>query len=279
MEGFRGDRSICGGDHFSTPAHFVFINMKGSNLFKENSMSDHVDVQVEGGGSSAGPAESAGSDREHRFDRYGPQGMTNGELLRCVLGPGGGPCAAEVASRLVARYPELGLLAAERPASLVHGFGLGPARTTRLLAAFELGFRAARPPRRAGLTVRSPADVHPVLREEFRGLDRERFLALYLDTRHRLMAAETVSVGSLNASLVHPREVFKPAVAMSAAAVIVAHNHPSGDPSPSGDDLDLTARLDRCGDLLGIALLDHLVAGDEEIISIREYGWPENPRN
>ena len=126
-------------------------------------------------------------------------------------------------------------------------------------------------------TVRRPEDLHALLHEEFRGLDRERFLGLYLDTRHRLAAVETVSVGSLNASLVHPREVFKPAVAMSAAAVIVAHNHPSGDAGPSGDDLDLTARLDRCGDLLGIALLDHLVVGSSDIISIREYGWPTPP--
>ncbi len=88
---------------------------------------------------------------------------------------------------------------------------------------------------------------------------------------------ETVSIGSLNASLVHPREVFKPAVALSAAAVIVAHNHPSGNARPSGDDLELTARLDRCGELLGVALLDHLVVGDTEVTSIREYGWPTGP--
>ena len=116
-----------------------------------------------------------------------------------------------------------------------------------------------------------------MLRDEFRGLDRERFIALYLDARHRVRALETVSTGSLNASLVHPREVFKPAIALSAAAVIVAHNHPSGDPRPSGDDLELTGRLDRCGELLGIALLDHLVVGDADITSIREYGWPGVP--
>jgi DNA repair protein RadC len=219
---------------------------------------------------------SAG-DRERRWDRFGPAGWSDRELVGCVLGPGGRVPADEVAHRLLASFPELGLLAAERPATLTRRFGLGPVRSSRLLAAFELGFRARGPVRRAGFVVRRPQDVHPLLKEEFRGLDRERFLALYLDTRHRVAAIETVSIGSLNASLVHPREVFKPAVAMSAAAVVVAHNHPSGDPDPSGDDLELTARLDRCGDLLGIALLDHLVVGDEEIISIREYGWPESP--
>jgi DNA repair protein RadC len=225
-------------------------------------------------GDPAVPGSDANRDREWRWSRYGPSGLTNGELITSVLGPGGPATAAETATRLLASFSGLGALAAERPAALAREFGLGPTRAARLLAAFELGFRAGGPPRRAGFAVRSPADVHPLLREEFRGLDRERFLALYLDTRHRIQAAETVSIGSLNASLVHPREVFKPAVAMSAAAVIVAHNHPSGDARPSGDDIDLTARLDRCGDLLGIALLDHLVVGDGEIISIREYGWP-----
>ena len=244
-------------------------------MFKYNDMGSKIDVLPH----RVNPRDAAMTrDQDRRLDRFGPSGWTDGELLRCVLEPGDDASAGEAARRLLEAYPALGSLAAERTASLVHGFGLGRARAVRLLAAFELGLRAAGPPRRAGFTVRGPADVHPLLQEEFRGLDRERFLALYLDTRHRLLAAETVSVGSLNASLVHPREVFKPAVAMSAAAVIVAHNHPSGDPRPSRDDLDLSARLDRCGDLLGIALLDHLVAGDEEIISIREYGWPENPR-
>jgi len=209
--------------------------------------------------------------------RYGPEVLSDEELVGEVLGPGGAVAAQEAARGLMSIYPHLGDLAAERPAVLVHGRGLGPVRATRLMAAFELGFRAVRPTGTPHPTVRRPEDLQTLLREEFRGLDRERFLGLYLDTRHRLTAVETVSVGSLNASLVHPREVFKPAVAMSSAAVIVAHNHPSGDPSPSGDDLDLTARLDRCGDLLGIALLDHLVVGDRDIISIREYGWPAPP--
>ena len=104
---------------------------------------------------------------------------------------------------------------------------------------------------------------------------REAFLALYLDSRHRpLAAAYVVSVGSVNASLVHPREVFRPAVEVGAVAMIVAHNHPSGDPRPSADDLELTKRLAGCGELMGIALLDHLVMGEGETVSVREHGWP-----
>ena len=104
---------------------------------------------------------------------------------------------------------------------------------------------------------------------------RESFIAVYLDSRHRPLAAPyVVSVGSINASLVHPREVFRPAVEVGAVALLVAHNHPSGDPSPSTDDLALTARLDKAADIMGIALLDHIIFGDSENTSIRETGWP-----
>ena len=201
------------------------------------------------------------------------RGLPDAELLTRVLGPGR-PEAGEVARGLLERWGNPAGLAGQHPAALACAAGLGPARTARLLAALELGRRAVLPAVAERLTVRRPEDLHSLLRREFAGLDRERFLALYLDTRHRVAALETVSVGSLNASLVHPREVFRAAVAMGAAAVIVAHNHPSGCAQPSGDDLELTARLDRCGELLGIALLDHLVAGGDEVTSIREYGWP-----
>lgn len=225
-----------------------------------------------------GPASWTQECRE-RLLRIGPAGLSAAELLTCVLGSGGGVPAGRLARQLMDSYGSLGHLAAESVTVLQRRFGLGPVRAGRLMAAFELGQRALRPCLAEGLIVRGPGDLHPVLRDEFRGLDRERFLALYLDTRHRVLAIETVSLGSLNASLVHPREVFKPAVNMSAAAVIVAHNHPSGCCRPSADDLDLTARLARVGKLLGITLVDHLVAGFEEITSIREFGWPAGDRD
>jgi DNA repair protein RadC len=122
-----------------------------------------------------------------------------------------------------------------------------------------------------------------ILKGTFKADSKEQFVVVFLDARHRTMAEpQVVSVGSLNASLVHPREVFGPALAIRAAAIVVAHNHPSGDLTPSGDDLELTQRLDQAGELLGIALLDHLIVnvGDihgtvpMETLSIREYGWP-----
>ncbi|MBU8870506.1 MAG: DNA repair protein RadC [Gemmatimonadales bacterium] len=221
-----------------------------------------------------GVAPGGDPDRSSRFLRFGAEALSELELLSWVLGPGGVIKSDEAARRLLERYGSLANLAKARPGALRKGLGLGPVRTGRLLAALELGLRASTPVARTGIVVNRPEDLHELLYQEFRGLDRERFVALYLDTRHRLQEMETVSVGSLNASLVHPREVFKQAVIVSAAALIVAHNHPSGCARPSGDDLDLTCRLDRCGELLGISLLDHLVVGEQEIISIREYGWP-----
>lgn len=230
-----------------------------------------VTVQENAAAEAAAVADAA--EIGERLRRFGPRALSDAELLSWVLAPGRIAGAAGEARNLLARHA-LADLAAMPAAVLAKAGGLAPARARKLVAALELGRRATRPAVVTGLLVRRPEDLAGVLRDEFRGLDRERFIALYLDARHRVRALETVSVGSLNASLVHPREVFKPAIALSAAAVIVAHNHPSGDPRPSGDDLELTSRLDRCGELLGIALLDHLVVGDADITSIREYGWP-----
>jgi DNA repair protein RadC len=194
--------------------------------------------------------------------------------LALVLGPGGPTPAAVLAQQLLHRFADLRGIARGGADALGTVPGLGKARAMRLVAALELGRRMAADPGRTRLLVRGPADVADLLAHELRGRDREHFLGLYLDARHRVAAVRTISIGTLDASLVHPREVFLPAVGMQAAAVIVAHNHPSGCARPSGDDLELTRRLARCGALLGIELLDHLVVGDTEIVSIREYGWP-----
>jgi DNA repair protein RadC len=212
--------------------------------------------------------------RNHRWLSAGPRQLTDQELLEVLLASGGRIPAAVTAASLLSRYGSLGALAQLDPVVLGRQPGVGFSRATRLAAAFELAHRRDMMENPALISVRSPADVVPFLRESFRECDREHFLVLHLDTRHRILATETVSIGCLNATIVHPREVFSRAVTRSVAAVIVAHNHPSGCAEPSRDDLELTSRLDACGRLLGIELLDHLVIGHTDYTSIREYGWP-----
>jgi DNA repair protein RadC len=120
--------------------------------------------------------------------------------------------------------------------------------------------------------VRGPDDVIALIGKRLRAEGREHFLVILLNARHEAMAVETVSIGSLNASIVHPREVFRPAVIASAASIVVAHNHPSGDPEPSEEDLSITRRLVQVGELLGIDLLDHIVVAKRGTVSLRARG-------
>jgi DNA repair protein RadC len=151
--------------------------------------------------------------------------------------------------------------------------GVGPAGAARLLACLEMSRRASAWPASARPTVSTAADVAAICGTQLRGLDREHFWALALNTKNQLLRMVEVSVGSLNASIVHPRELYKEAVRVSAASIVVVHNHPSGDPTPSGADLQLTRRLARAGDVLGIELIDHVVVGDGgAFVSIREMG-------
>lgn len=151
-------------------------------------------------------------------------------------------------------------------------FGLGPASARRLQAAFSLGralLSVRRPTRRL---LRSPRAVFELLLPHASGLEQETFWSLLLDGKQRLKRLVPVSSGTLTASLVHPREVFRSAVREAAAAVIVAHNHPSGDPEPSSEDLAVTERLRQAGSILGIPLLDHVVMGEGSFVSLRERG-------
>jgi DNA repair protein RadC len=140
----------------------------------------------------------------------------------------------------------------------------------RLAAAFELARRVERARLPSRVRIDNAAAVQRELAAEVRGLERETFYALLLDGKHHLKRREVVSVGSLTSSLVHPREVFRTAVAGGAAALVCAHNHPSGDPEPSAEDLEVTRRLVQAGRLLGIALLDHVIVGDGRYVSLRE---------
>lgn len=151
--------------------------------------------------------------------------------------------------------------------------GVGPAAAARVLACLEISRRAACWKASRRPTVSTPEDVVELCAAQLRGLDREHFWGLALNTKNHLLRMVEVSIGSLNASIVHPRELFKDAVKVSAASMVVVHNHPSGDPSPSGADIQLTRRLVKAGDVLGIEVLDHVIIGDGgEHSSLRDLG-------
>jgi DNA repair protein RadC len=122
--------------------------------------------------------------------------------------------------------------------------------------------------------VRDSTDTANALRPFFAGLDREQFLVCCLDAKHAIIGVNVVSIGSLSLCIVHPREVFKPAILLNSSAIICAHNHPSGDPSPSPEDRQLTTRLRQAAELLGITLLDHIILGDGQTHSFADQGWP-----
>jgi len=197
---------------------------------------------------------------------------TNQELLTRVLG-GDGVRGARIAGRFLEQFGSLRALAGASGAELRRVAGAGEDDAARLEACIELGRRLGygRPIRRQ--RVQGPADVARLLMPVLRDADREHFVAVLLSTKNHVLDVVTVSVGSLSASIVHPREVWKPAIQASAAAVIVAHNHPTGVASPSPEDIELTRRLAQCGELIGIRLLDHVIVGDGTYESLKEGGY------
>jgi DNA repair protein RadC len=190
------------------------------------------------------------------------------ELVSVVVG--GGEGSREKAERLFERYGTVSTLASQDVESLMSIDGIGRASAFRLLAAMELGRRLFR--RRNGRTIRGPADVAGLLVGEIGWLDREQFVILILDSKNGVVGVETVTVGGLNSSIVSAREVFKPVIVRNGASLILAHNHPSGNPKPSPEDVVVTERLARSGEILGISVLDHLIIAGNEFISLREEG-------
>ena len=150
--------------------------------------------------------------------------------------------------------------------------GIGPAKATDVLAAFELAKRLADSKMEYQGVVNSPRDAAQMVLRELSLEDKEHFMIIMLNTKHRVIAKKVISIGHLHASLVHPREMFKEAIKRSSAAVILVHNHPSGDLTPSQDDLTTTDRLREVGEILGIEVLDHIIVGDNRYLSFREQG-------
>jgi DNA repair protein RadC len=199
-----------------------------------------------------------------RLRRLGPRALSLHELLSVLVGSGGSSGhAGAIAEQILDRgRGEVRGLARLSPEMLEAIPGVGPAVASRVAAALELGRRAAAQPSQQGERIRGPADVHDCLGPALRDLPHEEFHALLLNTQHRVIREVLITRGILDASLIHPREVFRPAVAEGAAAVILVHNHPSGDPTPSAEDRAVTRQLVDAGQALGIPVLDHVVIGD-----------------
>jgi DNA repair protein RadC len=198
-----------------------------------------------------------------------PESLTDAALLGVLIGESD----LAGASELLERHPIPDGLWRVSAEDLTDLCGVGPAGAARVLACLEMSRRASSWSSARRPTISTPEDVVALCSAQLRGADREHFWALALNTKNQLVKMVEVSVGSLNASIVHPRELFRDAVRASAAAVVVVHNHPSGDPTPSGADIQLTRRLVKAGDVLGIEVLDHVVIGDGgEHASLRDMG-------
>ena len=215
-----------------------------------------------------------------RLAAEGPEKLKSSELLAILLRTGTrGASALEIGRELIARYRTLDRLSRASIKDLCEVRGVGPDKAVTLVAAFSLARQMAREIREESPTLDTPERIADLLREDNRTYEVENFQVILLNTRRKLIRVERISQGTLDTILVHPREVFKPAIAASAAAVVLAHNHPSGDPTPSEADIKVTRDLIRAGQLLKIDVLDHVILGratqdrPRDYLSLRELGY------
>jgi len=209
-----------------------------------------------------------------RLQKFGVEALSAQEILALILGRGiAGESVMVTAQRLLSQFGSLKGIASASVEELSQVKGIGIAKASQIKAAFELANRlegyseaGSRP------VVKTPDDVVGLVRGRLKGKKKEYFLALLLDTRNQLIKVAEISVGSLEGSLVHPREVFKEAISATAASVVFAHNHPSGDPTASEDDIGLTKRLAEVGEIVGIDVLDHIIIGDKNFLSLKREG-------
>jgi DNA repair protein RadC len=206
-----------------------------------------------------------------RLLKLGSEALSAQEILALVLGRGTrGESVMMTSQKLLSRFGNLKGVANASVEELMQTKGIGPAKATQIKAALEFSRRLeADASDKPKPILKSPEDVAAEVRSQLKGKKKEHFLVLCLDTRNRLMNYRLVSMGSLDTSIVHPREVFKEAISSCAASVIFAHNHPSGDPEPSKEDVELTKRLSRAGEIVGIDVLDHIIVCDEGFVSLK----------
>ncbi|MDF2648058.1 MULTISPECIES: DNA repair protein RadC [unclassified Paenibacillus] len=209
-----------------------------------------------------------------RMLQYGAGALSHEELLAILLRTGTvSESALRLAGRILSESGGLRSLVDMSKDQLTQIKGIGDAKALQIQAGIELGRRLAKSAFAERVTIRSPKDIADLVSEDLRYLQKEHFVCLFLNTKNHLLAQETLSMGSLNASIVHPREVFRAAIKRSSASIICVHNHPSGDPTPSPEDIQLTHRLMEAGTIIGIEVLDHVIIGDQRFISLKEQGF------
>ena len=207
-----------------------------------------------------------------RLLEAGPSTLSDGELLALLLGIGSREkTAVELAGEVISEAGGLHGLYDVNAHELMEVNGIGEAKACIILAAVELGRRIGQVRNPGRPMISSPADVDRLLRGRIANLDRENFVVVLLNTKNEVIGTPLISVGTLSASLVHPREVFKPAIRASAASVVLAHNHPSGKVELSSEDREVTRRLVESAKILGIEVLDHVIVGDG-YYSMKEHG-------
>ena len=209
-----------------------------------------------------------------RLVELGAEALSAQEILALILGRGiRGESVMVTAQRLLSEFGSLKGISTASVEELSKVKGIGIAKATQLKAVFELSKRLeGYPDKGIKAVIKTPEDVVGQVKSKLKDKKKEHFLTLLLDTRNRLIEIVPISIGSLDASIVRPREVFKEAISSSAASVILVHNHPSGDPQPSEDDIKLTKRLAAVGELMGIEVLDHIIVGDKEYLSLKGKG-------
>jgi DNA repair protein RadC len=204
---------------------------------------------------------------------HGAAALGDNELVALVLGSGHRRLdALAVANELLAARDGVHGLSRSSAADLARASGIGPARAAQLLAAVELGRRTLTHAPRTRVQLLTPRDTVAYLMPAFGGRPVEQFGLVLLDTKYRVLRTTVLAIGTLNTTVVQPRDVFREAALGSAAAIVAFHNHPSGDPSPSPDDVELTGRLAAAGVLMGIDLVDHVILGDARYCSFKEMG-------
>jgi len=208
-----------------------------------------------------------------RLLHYGASSLSTAELLAIILRTGTtDENVVRVAQRLLASFGDLGGLARANAAELTAEKGVGPAKVTQIKAALELGRRLLAQSPEERPQIRSPADTANLVMSEMSWLEQEHLRIMLLDTKNRVLGTPTVYVGSLNTSLIRVGELFREAIRANCASLIVLHNHPSGDPTPSPEDVAVTRQIAEAGKLLDIELLDHLIIGRQRFVSLKERG-------